>query len=71
MVVSNRLLQIRTAKGIVQQELSVQAGCSPTKLVAIERYNFLPSEALRKRIADALGVSEGDIWPEMSQAASK
>ena len=71
MIAENNIRQIRQKRQIAQQALAAQAGCSPSKLTSIERYNYLPSEDLRQRIADALGVSEVEIWPELPEAINR
>lgn len=63
----NRLRELRLGRGMVLQELAVKAGTSPSMLVAIEKYGHLPGPDLRERIAAALGVAEGAIWPGLAR----
>lgn len=71
MIAPNTIRETRKERGIAQQALAAQAGCSPSKLTSIELYNYLPSEGLRQRIADALGVSEVEIWPELPEVINR
>jgi transcriptional regulator with XRE-family HTH domain len=67
--VTNRLKQLRESNGLAQYGLAVIARMSPTTILAIERYGLRPSNPVRQRIAQALGVSEADIWPAQEHAA--
>jgi DNA-binding XRE family transcriptional regulator len=63
-VVRNHLRQLRRAQELSLWGLAVGAGTSPTTLCAIEKWGYRPGAALCERIATALGVHVGDIWPE-------
>jgi|GEM_PF-2893817 len=65
MISKNHILEIRKKKGLAQMEVSVKAGCSQSKLLSIEKYGFMPQPDLRQRIAKALDVSEGEVWPNL------
>ncbi|NQT72022.1 MAG: helix-turn-helix transcriptional regulator [Chloroflexi bacterium] len=67
MITKNRLREIRQERGIAQQWLAAHAGCSPSKLTSIERYNYLPSRGLRQRIAEALETTPEEIWPGLDE----
>ena len=62
---ANQLRLWRLKLGFRQQELAALAGVSPALIVAVERYQHLPGEDVRARIAKALGVSQTTIWPEV------
>jgi len=66
---TNNLKQLRLGKGLAQYGLAVMAGTSPTTIGAIERWGLRPSAPVCQRIAQALGVSEADIWPSQEHAA--
>jgi transcriptional regulator with XRE-family HTH domain len=65
----NRLYEWRKRLSFSMQELGVSAGCSPATLVAIERYNHLPTPRVRQKIASAMGVKEEQIWPNLAETA--
>ncbi len=65
MVKINRLREMRLQQKLAQQAVAVRAGTNDATIVAIERYGYLPGADLRKRIAQAVGVEESDIWPEL------
>ncbi len=71
MEAKNRLRKVRKAQGLTLQAISVKAGCSMTTLIGIEKYGSLPTPEVRKRIANVIGVTEGEIWPELARASSK
>jgi DNA-binding XRE family transcriptional regulator len=57
------LRELREAAGLAQAGLAVQAGCSPTTVLIIERWGHVPSAPVRQRLAAALGVDVLEIWP--------
>lgn len=61
---TNRLSELRRARGLPLRALTVATGgISASTLSAIERWGYVPAQATRARIADALGVNVEDIWP--------
>ena len=46
--------------------LAHDTGSTPAWLTYIERYGHIPGSDLRQRIAEALGVEEDDLWPELN-----
>jgi DNA-binding XRE family transcriptional regulator len=58
----NKVREHRHEQGMAMAELAVKAKVSPTTLVMIERYGYIPGPEMRRRIAAALGVAEPDIW---------
>ncbi len=63
MPVRNLLKQVRHRQDLAIYGLSALCGVSPTTLCAIERWDYSPCHEVRQRIAQALGVRIGDIWP--------
>ncbi len=63
MTTSNKVREQRLRMGLVQQELAVIAGVNPSMLTMIERYGYVPSEPVRRRIAEALHSSDEQLWP--------
>jgi len=70
-MIQNRLRAWRHKLSFTQQELTQAAGVSIATVVLIEKYNHLPGEDVRARIAAALGVSEGAIWPTQEGSDAK
>jgi DNA-binding XRE family transcriptional regulator len=64
MPVRNLLKQVRRRHDLAIYGLSALSKVSPTIISAVERWDYCPSDEVRRRIANALEVSVGDIWPE-------
>jgi DNA-binding XRE family transcriptional regulator len=64
-VIHNNLRSLRQAKGLAQYGLAALARVSPTTIQAAEKWGYLPSRAVRQRLASALGVRPADIWPDL------
>jgi DNA-binding XRE family transcriptional regulator len=62
--VRNLLKQVRHRRDLAIYGLSALSGVSPTVISAVERWDYCPGDEVRRRIANALEVSVGDIWPE-------
>jgi DNA-binding XRE family transcriptional regulator len=62
--VTNLLKQVRHRRGLAIYGLSALCGVSPAVISAVERWDYAPCHDVRQRIAEALAVSIGDIWPE-------
>jgi transcriptional regulator with XRE-family HTH domain len=60
---NTRLRDARLRRQLAQAALAVVAGVSPSLVVAVERYGHQPRPETRARLARALGVSEGTLWP--------
>jgi len=71
MVTQNNIQDFRRRRHMSQQALAVLAGTSPAIITLVEKHGHLPGEDLRKRIAEALSVTEAELWPNVSEAASK
>jgi len=52
-------------RGMTRAALAAAAGTTPWCITRIERHGHVPRADLRRRIAEALGVDESDVWPEM------
>ena len=62
----NKLKIIRKQLGLSGQGLAVKANASTATITAIERWDYVPTEATRDRIAAALEVTALEIWPNSS-----
>jgi len=62
--VTNRLRGFRQSRGLALYGLGALARVSPTTICAIEKWNYLPRQSVRDRLARALGGRVVDIWPE-------
>ena len=62
---TNHLRALRRAHGLALWGLAVRCGVAPSTLSGVERWNYVPGPAVRGRIAEALGVAEHDIWPDL------
>jgi transcriptional regulator with XRE-family HTH domain len=67
--VRNCLRQLRRAQGLPLYGLAVKASVSPTIVSMIERFDYMPGEPVRLRLAGALGVQPQLIWPDEEPAA--
>jgi transcriptional regulator with XRE-family HTH domain len=68
--VRNRLRQLRRAQGLPLYGLAVKASVSPTIVSMIERFDYVPGEPVRTRLATALGVQPQLIWPNDEEPAA-
>jgi transcriptional regulator with XRE-family HTH domain len=66
-----RLRALRTQAGLSLLALATRAGCSPTTLYGVERYERRPRPEVRGRIARALGVDSAALWDEGSDTGSR
>lgn len=55
--------KLRTERGWPIAALAARAGTGQGLIVAVERHGHLPTAAVRARLAAALGVGPGEIWP--------
>ncbi len=60
---TNDLRRLRRDQGLALWGLAARTGVSATTLSAVERWGYMPSLHVRRRIADALGVDVLAIWP--------
>jgi transcriptional regulator with XRE-family HTH domain len=59
--VGRRMREIREAAGLSQRELARRAGITPGMLCLVEQGQTSPSTATATRLADALGVTLGEL----------
>jgi DNA-binding XRE family transcriptional regulator len=59
----NHLRPLRTSRELALWGLAARSGVSATTLSAIERWDYSPSDGVRRRIAAALDVEVDEIWP--------
>lgn len=62
--IGHRVRLARKAKGLTQEQLSEQAGCTIESISNIERGVSLPTIRTLSRIATLLGVPLRDMFPE-------
>lgn len=62
--------RLRRERGLTQSELGVRAGVSPTTVSLIERQDdYNPAPRVKRRLAEALGVSISTLWPTVEAEA--
>lgn len=60
----HKMRELRHKRTWVIQKLAVEAGVSPSTIVMIEKYGYVPGGGMRGRLAEALGVKPEEIWPD-------
>lgn len=60
--VSNTVYEVRTQKGMTQEELAEKVGVSRQTIIAIEKGNYTPSVMLALRIAQAFKMCVDDLF---------
>lgn len=60
----NTVREERLRRGWTQSELCALAGISKPTLIAIERYQKVPTVAVMRKLAEALGVPWAELWRE-------
>ena len=60
--VVNKLLMLRTEKGITQEDLAERIGVSRQTIIAMEKGNYAPSVLLALKIAGVFKVSVEDVF---------
>lgn len=60
---TNRLRDVRREQGLALWGLAARSGVSATMLSAAEKWGYVPSLGVRRRIAASLGVDVVAIWP--------
>lgn len=60
----NRVREERKRQGLTQFELAKRANIHPVEIGRIERGIIKPFPGWRKRLAEALGVPEAELFPE-------
>lgn len=61
-MLENEVLELRTKKGLTQEELAKEVGVTRQTIIAIEKGNYTPSVLLAIRIAKYFNVSVDDIF---------
>jgi transcriptional regulator with XRE-family HTH domain len=64
----NNLARIRKEKGISQLKLSFLASIAPSEISRIENNKLVAFPGWRKRFAEALGVTEAELFPDGEKA---
>lgn len=59
----NRLRSLRKQMGQTVWGIATRAGVSPTTVTAIEKYDYMPGEEIRHKIAAGLDLPIEAIWP--------
>lgn len=67
MIFKNNLKVVLDSKGISQLDLYKQTGISPASLSNIVTGRLIPYDGWKKRISEALDVSEQEIFPESKE----
>lgn len=67
----DKIKSIRLKKGISQMELSLRSNLSQSFIVNVEKGKKQPSVLTLIKIAEALGVSPQDFFPEIINLDSK
>jgi len=67
----NRLREVRKEKGLSQLKLAFMTNIAPCEISRVENGWLRPYPSWRKRFANALGVTEADLFPEEQGDASK
>lgn len=62
----NRIAEARKAKGVTQQELADRLGVHSVTMSKLERGKMQLTTKWISRIAEALGVEQGDVWKPTS-----
>lgn len=60
---ANRLRAVREAQGVSQLELAARSRVSPSAISNIETGKIFAYPGWRRRLAEALQVEEGEIFP--------
>lgn len=61
---NSNLKRLRKSRKLPQIGLSAKSGVPASVISAIEKWGVKPSEAVKARLAKALGVQVIDLWPE-------
>src|SRR4051794_37986505 len=70
-VANHRLREARIRAGLPLRALTVLTGGIPAAtLSAAERWGYRPCADSRRRIAEALDVSEAELWPDDQEQGS-
>ena len=59
----NRLKEIRKRRGLSQLKLAHLTGIQPSEISRVENGWLIPYPSWRKRLADALDITEAEVFP--------
>ena len=62
MILQNRLREMRTGRGLTQQDLAHAVGVTRQTIIAIEKGGYEPSVRLALELAGTFGVSVDDVF---------
>lgn len=65
MTLTNNLKEIRNFKRLSQFQLAKRADISPADISRLENGKIFAYPGWRKKLSEALGVTEIEIWPEI------
>lgn len=68
---NNKLKEIRMKKGLSQFALAKLSDISPSDISKIESGALRAYPGWQKRLADALGVSKSELFPEVCEKCAK
>lgn len=60
--ISNSVYELRTRKGLTQEELAAKAGVTRQTIISIEKGNYTPSVLLALKIAALFKVSLEEVF---------
>lgn len=63
-VLRNTVREARAARGWTQVELCARAGITKPTLIAIERYQKVPTVEVMRKLAAALDIPWCELWRE-------
>lgn len=65
---ANALKDLRAQRGLSSAAVAVRAKVGTATITMIERYGYEPRLETKERIASAIGVEVGVIWPSGDQS---
>ena len=68
---NSRLAAVLAPDGRLRDEIAAAAGVNASLLSGLVTGRERPSPAVRSRVADALGMSESDLLPEVGAVADR
>jgi len=60
--IQNKVREMRTARGLTQEELAQKAGVSRQSVISIERGRYVPSLPLALRLARIFACATDDLF---------
>jgi DNA-binding XRE family transcriptional regulator len=68
---NERLRMARKRLGMIQHQLALEAGTGQAVISLIERGYFQPSQELADKIAKAVNMKVGEVFPHLKSPATK